>query len=88
MDDEKDIEIEDLFTENGMYLHPIATYFDKWGNVSEQCLIIDYQDRYPANSDLVKLRYAQRYADETNSNYTALKLFKRAYFELFEGWPT
>ena len=83
MNDEKDIEIEDLFTECGTCINPIETYFDEDGGVVEECLINDYHDRYPANSDLVKLHYAQLYADETNGNYTALKLFKRANFELF-----
>jgi len=83
MSDEKDVEIEDLFTENGICLHPIETYFDKYGDVIEGNLIAAHYHDFPSESDLVKLYYAQEYADETNGNYTALKLFRRANFELF-----
>jgi hypothetical protein len=71
--------ISHYFDKQGDCLADKDTYFDIDGDLIEWILIGEYYALYPANSDIVKMHYAESYAGETKSNYSARTLFYRAY---------
>ena len=75
----QNVSISTLFNDKGMCLNDKKTYFDKDGDLIEWVLIGDNYSKYPANSDIVKMHFAEEYAGETHGNYTASTLFYRAY---------
>lgn len=73
------VSISTLFDDKGMCLNDKETYFDDEGGLIEWVLIMDNYKNYPADSDIVKMHFAEDYAGETHGNYTASTLFFRAY---------
>lgn len=74
-----DEKVKELFDENGMRRKERGFYFDKNGDLMDWLPISNNYMKYPANSDVVKMHYAEVYADETHGNYTAQTLFFMAF---------
>ena len=72
------IEITQLFSRNGDCIDDYSTLFDDNGDLIHDYLISSNYQSYPPESDIVKMHYAQLYANETKGNYSALKLYERA----------
>lgn len=73
-----DEKIQELFDEKGMCREKERYYFDKNRDLIDWIPIMSNYMKYPADSDIVKLFYAEKYADETHGNYDAQTLFFRA----------
>jgi hypothetical protein len=68
-----------LFDKNGKCINDKETYFDDGGDLIEWILISNEYDKFPVKSDIVKMHYAENYAEETHGNYCARTLFYRGY---------
>lgn len=70
--------LRELFDEKGMCLKEKSRYF-KCGDLIDVVLIHQNYYTYPANSDIVRMYYADVYASETHGNYTAQTLYFRSF---------
>jgi hypothetical protein len=76
------MDINSLFDKDGNCLLDPGSYFDTDGCLEEFTVdiqITKHYQEYPADSDIVKLYYAEKYSQETHGNYSAQLLFRRAY---------
>lgn len=73
-----DEKINELFDENGMCKNHKKLYFDKNGDLMDRLLISNNYMKYLADSDIVKMYYAQVYSGET-IEYWAYNLFFGAF---------
>lgn len=77
--DKYKIVVQSLFDEQGMCKKPKRDYFDDNGDLLEYNAISWHYMNYPAESDIVRMYYAEEYADETRGNYSSSTLYLRAY---------
>ena len=73
------VSISTLFDDKGMCLKEKETYFDEEGDCIYWVVISNEYSKYPSDSDIVKMHFAEEYAGETHGNYCARTLFYRAY---------
>lgn len=73
------IVFDDLFFEEGDIKQHLDFYFDDMGCFRFGDLVKSIYTEYPPESDVVRMYYAQLYADETHGNYNAKILYKRAF---------
>jgi len=77
--DKGKVKIETLFDENGNMLHERDFYFDEDGDSIHWFEISKHYEKFPANSDIVKLYYADVYGTETSGFYSGETLYSRAF---------
>ena len=72
------IDINHLFHGDGSCVGHYSKRFDKDGGLLHSELIEERFIDYVPESDIVKMHYAEVYANETKGHYSALKLYERA----------
>jgi len=73
------VSISTLFDDKGKCLKEKEDYFDEEGDCIYWVIISNEYSKYPSDSDIVKMHFAEEYAGETHGNYCARTLFYRAY---------
>jgi len=72
------VSIDQLFDSQGNIVNPIDSYFDEDGDVIESFLISLNYMKYPSETEIVKMHYADVFGNETSGFYSPEILFKRA----------
>ena len=77
MRDPYQVDIKELFDENGTMILPLSEYFDEDDESIFCAVIADNYENFPSGSNIVKLYYAEDFSGCTHGNYNAEIFYRR-----------